>query len=78
MQSGDNGTDKHSFEVRISLNQKILRVASLPNYCSVAELDDPNKIDPKVAYRFFLSMFNIGDTMRITKMITVLEFDEKM
>jgi len=42
--------------VRIDLNQKFLRVASLPDYSSIAELDDPNKIDPKVAYRFFLSM----------------------
>jgi len=58
MQSGDNVTDKHSFEVRISLNQKFLRVASLPNYSSVAELDNPNKIDPKEAYRFFLAMYH--------------------
>ena len=56
MQSGDKATGKHSFEVRIDLNQKFLRVASLPDYSSIAELDDPNKIDPKVAYRFFLSM----------------------
>ena len=48
---------KHSFEVRIYLNEKFLRVASLPDYSSIAELDDPNKIDPKVSYRFFLSMF---------------------
>jgi len=58
MQSGGKSTGKHSFEVRIDLNQKFLRVASLPDYSSIAELDDPNKIDPKVAYRFFLSMIN--------------------
>ena len=57
MQSGSKKTGKHSFEVRIDLNQKFLRVASLPDYSSIAELDDPNKIDPKVAYRFFLSMY---------------------
>ena len=57
MQSGTKVTGKHSFEVRIDLNQKFLRVASLPDYSSIAELDDPNKIDPKVAYRFFLSMY---------------------
>jgi len=56
MQSGTKVTGKHSFEVRIDLNQKFLRVASLPDYSSIAELDDPNKIDSKVAYRFFLSM----------------------
>ena len=58
MQSGTKETGKHSFEVRIDLDQKFLRVASLPDYSSIAELDDPDKIDPKVAYRFFLSMTN--------------------
>ena len=71
-------TEKHSFEVRIYLNEKFLRVASLPDYSSIAELDDPNKIDLKVAYRFFLSMICSGDMMRITNMRTVSEFDEKM
>ena len=56
MQLGGKAAGKHSFEVRIDLNQKFLRVASLPDYSSIVELDDPNKIDPKVAYRFFLSM----------------------
>ena len=78
MQSGTKATGKHSFEVRICLYQKLLRVASLPDYSSIAELDDPNKIDPKVAYRFFLSMFYEGDIMRITNIRTVSEFDKKM
>jgi len=56
IQSGSTG--KHSFEFRIHSDQKILKVASLPDYSSIAELDDPNKIDPKVNYRFFLAIFN--------------------
>jgi len=56
MQKGYNETGKHSFEVRIHLNQRFLRVACLPDYSSISELDDPNKIDPKIAYRFFLAM----------------------
>jgi len=78
MQSGNKSPGKHSFEVRIDLNQKFLRVASLPDYSSVAELDDPNKIDPKLAYRFFLSIGYEGDMMRITKLRTVSQFDDKM
>jgi len=78
MESGFFVSSKRCFEVRIYLNQKFLRVASLPGYSSIAELDDPNKIDPKVDYRFFLSMFYFGDMMRITDMRTVSEFDEKM
>jgi len=78
MQAGTQATNKHSFEVRICLNKRFLRVASLPDYSSIAELDDPNKIDPKVAYRFFLCLLNYGDIMRITKYCTVGKFDEKM
>jgi len=78
MQSGTKVIGKHSFEVRIYLNQKFLRVARLPDYSSIAELDDPNRIDPKVAYRFFLGMINNGDIMRITNMKTVSKFDPKM
>ena len=58
MQSGSKATGKHSFEVRIYLNEKFLRVASLPDYSSITELDDLKKKDPKVAYRFFLCMLN--------------------
>jgi len=78
MQSGAKATGEHSFEVRIHLNQKFLRFACLPDYSSIAELDYPNKIDPKVPYRFFLSMINEGDVMRIINMRTVSKFDEKM
>jgi len=78
MQSGAKAIGKHSFEVRIYLNKKFLRVASLPNYSSIAELDIPNRIDPKIAYRFFLSMINSGDMMRITNMRAVSKFDEKI
>jgi len=78
MQSGDKEAGKHSFEIRIYLNQKFLRVACLPDYSSIAELDDQERIDPKVAYRFFLSMYYTGDMMRITNFRIVSEFDENM
>jgi hypothetical protein len=78
MQSGTKIIGKHSFEIRIHLNQRFLRVASLPDYSSIAELDDPNKIDPMVAYSFFLSMNYEDDTMRITNFRIVTKFDEKM
>jgi len=58
MQSGYKNSGKHSFEVRVHLDQKLLRVASLPDYSSIAELDNPNKIDPNEDYRLFLSMGN--------------------
>ena len=77
MKSGAKVIGKHSFEIRIHLNQKCLRVACLPDYSSIAELDIPNRIDP-IAYRFFLSMINSGDIMKITNMRTVSEFDEKI
>ena len=56
MQSGGSETGKHSFEIRIHLDEKLLRIACLPDYSSIVELNDPNKIDPKVNYRFFLAI----------------------
>jgi len=69
---------KHSFEVRIHLDSNLLRVGSLPDYSSIAELNNPNKIDPNVNYRFFLTMKNKGDMIRINKMSVVNSFDGKM
>ena len=57
MQSGSKATGKHSFEFRIHLNEKLLRAVSLPDYSSIFELDDSNKIDPKVNYGFFLNIY---------------------
>ncbi len=48
---------KESFEVRIFLKEKILKVGSYPDYSSILELDDPNKIDPKIPYRFFIYIY---------------------
>jgi len=78
MQSETKVIGKHSFEVRIHLDSNLLRVGSLPDYSSIAELDNPYKIDPKVNYRFFLTMKNKGDMIRINKMSVVNSFDGKM
>ena len=78
MQSGSKATGKHRFEIRIHLDKKLLRVASLPDYSSIAELDDPNKINPKVNYRFFLAILYKGDMIRINNVSVVDKFDEKM
>jgi len=40
--------------MRINISKKILRIGSLPNYESVVQADNPNKIDPATPYRFFL------------------------
>ena len=78
MQSRSKATGKHSFEIRIHLDQKLLRIASLPDYSSIAELDDPNKIDPKVHYRFFLAILSSGNMIRINNVSVVDKFDGKM
>jgi len=56
MQSKGKRVEKHSYELRIHLNKKILRVGCLPSYESIAELDDINKIDSQEAYRFYISI----------------------
>jgi len=78
MKSENQPPGKKSFEVRLHLNQKLLKIAFLPDYSSIAELDNPNKIDPKIAYRFFFSIGSQGDMMKIKNFRTVSKFDEKM
>jgi len=56
--TGDGSIKKRSLEVRIHLQEKYLRVGSLPNYESVVELDNPNIIDLKTQYRFFVFLYN--------------------
>jgi len=55
-----------------------LRVGSLPDYSSIAEHHDPNKIDPKVSYRFFIAIQHEGDMIRINNVRVVNKFDGKM
>ena len=78
MQSEDKSTGKHSFEIRIHLDEKLLRIACLPDYSSIAELDNPNKIDPKVNYRFFFATADKGNMIRINSLSVVDKFDGKM
>ena len=56
MQSEGKRVEKHSYELRLHLDEKILRVGSLPDYESIVELDDINKIDPQEAYRFYIAI----------------------
>lgn len=52
--------------MRVFLNEKILRVASLPNYESILELDNINKIQVETKYRFFVYIYYIEDMIEIT------------
>lgn len=65
--------------MRIDIQRRILKVGSLPNYDSVAQVDKPNeKINPATPYRFYLGGLNKQTKMTITKLQTVSEFDNKM
>jgi len=50
----DKKYERRSLEVRINLQRKLLRVASLPNYESVVEANKPDRINPSESYRFAL------------------------
>ena len=63
--------------MRIHLNEKLLRVGSLPNYESVVEIDNPNLINPATPYRVFIYLSNPLNKVSITKLYTVREFDDK-
>ena len=57
--------------MRINLQRRLFRVASLPNYESVVEANKPDKIDPSESYRFVLSGLYPKTKMTIVKLAKV-------
>lgn len=43
-----------TLEMRINIQNKLLKVSSLPNYDSVVKVDKPEAINPTIPYRIFL------------------------
>ena len=64
--------------MRISIQRRIFKVGSLPNYDSVVQADSPIWIIPSTPYRFFLEGLNKQTKITITKLETVSEFDDLM
>jgi len=64
--------------MRISIERRILKVGSLPNYDSAVQLNDLELINPATPYRFYLWGLNKETKMTITKLQTVNEFDNLM
>lgn len=63
--------------MRIDLKNKFIRVADFPDYSSVCELDDSNKISPTQAYRFGVG-FYYESSITISEILEVDAFDDKM
>ena len=57
-----------SLEVRINLQKKFFRVASLPDYESVVELNKPDGINLSESYRFMLRGLDRNSKMTIVKL----------
>lgn len=68
MPSKGKRAGKHSFEIRIHLEEKKVRIANFPAHSQILELDDPNKIDPKDYFLFYVSMNYERKITRMTKM----------
>lgn len=64
--------------MRINIQRRILKVGSLPNYDSVVEADEPERINPTTPYRFILEGLDQGTMISITKLVKVIEFDDNM
>ena len=54
IRTNDDSLEKRSLEMRISIQRRILKVGSLPNYDSVVQVDNPEWINPATPYRFYL------------------------
>ena len=76
--SNDCSLETRSLEIRINIEERILRVGSLPNYESVVEADNPNKINPFTPYKFFLYGLQSKAKMTITRLEKVSEFNSLM
>jgi len=64
--------------MRISIQRRIFKVGSLPNYDSVIQVGNPEKINPATPYRFYLEGLNKETKITITKLKTVSQFDNLM
>ena len=72
----DYSLEKRCLEMRIDIQRRILKVGSLPNYDSVAQVDKPNEwINPATPYRFYLGGLRKQTKITITKLQTVSDFD---
>ena len=69
---------RRSLEVRINLQRRLFRVALLPNYESVVEVNDHGEINPSESYRLALAGLNPNTKMTIVKLAKVSAFDNQM
>ena len=67
-----------SFEMRIFLKEKLLKVSDYPNYENVCELNDISRINLSMQYRFGIQLHYENTTITITDIFEVPEFDLRM
>jgi len=73
-----NPYERRSLECRINVARRFFRVGTLPDYASVVEVENPNKINPAGSYRFILAGLNPKTKMTILKLQKVKAFDDLM
>ncbi|KAL4480733.1 hypothetical protein ABPG72_014508 [Tetrahymena utriculariae] len=75
---GENINIDKEIEMRIHLAQKMIKVASYPNYQNIAELENKNLILDNTKYRFAVELNYIIHKITITYFTEVYDFDQKM
>ena len=71
MITNDNNWEKRCLEMRINLESRLLRVGALPNYESVVQVNNPDRIDPNKSYRLVLYGLYSKTKMTIVKLAKV-------
>ena len=66
------------FEIRIDLSKKFMRIACLPDYDLVAEINDKSKITKDTDYVFAFFNFEDENSLILEDIEVVNEFDQKM
>lgn len=64
--------------MRVHLNQKYLKIATLPGYDNVWELDSSDRINLDRKYRLYLNIHHKHDILRVTGVQNVSKFDDNM
>ncbi|KAL4500647.1 hypothetical protein ABPG72_003071 [Tetrahymena utriculariae] len=65
-------------EIRIHLQKKLFRIATIPGYENVSELDNKNRIKDNLKYRFSIELYQQDDLITINEFMVEDSFNDDM
>ncbi|KAL4468780.1 hypothetical protein ABPG74_005283 [Tetrahymena malaccensis] len=65
-------------EIRIHLKKKLFRIATIPGYENISELDNRNRIKDNLKYRFSIELYQQEDQIIINEFMVEDQFNDDM